>query len=149
MYLDFLKVLRFSFLVVVVGFYPIMNGFTDGPSIRPNHTTLNVTWAVLIQSQLNCVFFGEQYFDFILFPVFKYKALGGCFIFLHLSTLPRPDFPGSDGTEKKITNILFWVRTLQSFFFMFSFMVHANLATILYWAIPENIHTQPRTASMF
>ena len=76
--------------------------------------------------------FCEQYFDFILLPVFKYKALGGCFIFLHLSTLPRPDFPGSDGAEKKITNILFWVRTLQSFFFMFSFMAHANLATILY-----------------
>ena len=57
MYLDFLKVLRFSFPVVVVGFYPIMNGFTDGPSIKPNHTTLNVTWTVLIQIQLNWVFF--------------------------------------------------------------------------------------------
>ena len=65
MYLDFLKVLRFSFPVVVVGpsakdfyplqwpnlqvkfsssgFYPITNGFTDGPSIKPNHTTLNMT----------------------------------------------------------------------------------------------------------
>ena len=65
MYLDFLKVLRFSFPVAVVGpsakdfyplqwpnlqvefsssgFYPITNGFTDGPSIKPNHATLNLT----------------------------------------------------------------------------------------------------------
>ena len=71
MYLDFLKVLCFSFPVAVVGpsvkdfyplrwpnlqvefsssgFYPITNGFTDGPSIKPNHATLNVTWTVLIQ----------------------------------------------------------------------------------------------------
>ena len=58
-------------------FYPIMNGFTDAPSIKPDHATLNVT---LIQIRLNWVYFCGLYSPpppspFVLSPVFKYKAL--------------------------------------------------------------------------
>ena len=92
-HLDFLKVLPFSFPVPVVGpgamnfipcsgpnwpdkfsscrFYPITNGFTDAPSIKPDHATWNVTWSLEL-----CIFCGF-YFDFVLSPVFKYKAVVG------------------------------------------------------------------------
>ena len=52
-----------------------MNGFTDALSINPDHTTWNVTWTVLTQIQLNCVFFAGYISIFVLSPVFKYKAL--------------------------------------------------------------------------
>ena len=77
-----------------VGFYPIMNGFTDAPSIKPDHATWNVTWTVLFQIQ----------------------SFSGRFIFLHLSTSPRSDFPGSHGVKKNINElVLFQTRALQSF----------------------------------
>ena len=52
-----------------------MNGFTDALSINPDYTTWNVTWTVLTQIQLNCVFFAGYISIFVLSPVFKYKAL--------------------------------------------------------------------------
>ena len=74
--IDFLKVLRFSFPVPVVSpctedfyhlqraknlreefsssrFYPITNGFTDAPLIKPDHATCNVTRTVLIQIRIH------------------------------------------------------------------------------------------------
>ena len=54
-------------------------------------------------------------------------------MFLHLSTLPRSDFPVIHGAKKhyQITDLFFvWACALQnSYFFMFSFMAYANLAT--------------------
>ena len=71
-----------------------MNGFTDAPSIKPDHATWNVTWTVLFQIQ----------------------SFSGRFIFLHLSTSPRSDFPGSHGVKKNINElVLFQTRALQSF----------------------------------
>ena len=52
-------------------FYPITNGFTDAPSIKLDHATWNVTWSLEL-----CIFCG-LYFDFVLSPVFKYKAVVG------------------------------------------------------------------------
>ena len=62
-----------------------------------------------------CIFFG-LYFDFLLSPVFKYKALVGV-LSSSMSTLPRSDFPGSHGAKKHYRlNVLFWARALQIFF---------------------------------
>ena len=127
-FLDFLKVLRFSFPVPVVGpspktfipcrapnlqeefssrrFYPITNGFTDAPSIKPDYATWNVTWTVL-----NCVFCG-LYFDFVLSPVSpEIQSFRGRFKFLYLSTLPRQDFPGSHGMGKRLVHLYLWLPT--------------------------------------
>ena len=94
-FLDFLKVLRFSFPVPVVGpsaktfipcrtpnlqeefsscrFYPITNGFTDAPSIKSDHATWNVTWTAL-----NCVFFaGCILISLNRLYLLKYKAFVG------------------------------------------------------------------------
>ena len=97
-----------------------MNDFTDAPSIKPDHATLNVTWTVLIQIRLNCVFF-----EGCIPPPLRFMACiqiqssySGRFIFLHLSTLPRPDFPGSHGAKKHYRLVLFWARALQSFYFL-------------------------------
>ena len=46
------------------------------------------------------------------------SSYSGRFIFLHLSTLPRPDFPGSHGAKKHYRLVLFWARALQSFYFL-------------------------------
>ena len=85
-----------------------MNGFTDAPSIKPDHATWNVTWTVLIQI----------------------RSFSGRFIFLHLSTSPRSDFPGSHGVKKTLTNLFCFKRAHYKvlIFFMFSFMAYGNLA---------------------
>ena len=70
-----------------------------------------MTWTAL-----NCVFFCGLYFDFVLSPVSpEIQSFLGRFIFLYLSTLPRPDFPGSHGVGKHYLLVLFWARALQSF----------------------------------
>ena len=150
MYLDFLKVLRFSFPVAVVGpsvkdfyplqwpnlqvefsssgFYPITNGFTHELSIIPNHATLNLTWTVLIQIQLNCVFFvgcisisfyslysnTKLYWVFYLPPFeyftkagFSWKKITDFFVFvLFLCFLSWPSKPCNDSYVLKLDWII-------------------------------------------
>ena len=74
-----------------------MNGFTDAPLIRPDHTTWNVTWTVL----------------------FQIRSFSGRFIFLHLSTSPRSDFPGSHGVKKhEGTCFVLNARTTKFWYFL-------------------------------
>ena len=111
-------------------FYPIANGFTDALSIKPDHSTWNMTW-VLIQILLSCVAFFPAVFRFSCFTCIPIQSFSGLLFFLHFSTLPRPDFPGSHGAGKHYRLVLFWARALQSFYifnFMFSFMAYANFA---------------------
>ena len=61
-------------------FYPIANGFTDAPSIKPNHSTWNVTW-VLIQILLSCVAFFSAVFRFSSFTCIPIQSLVGVFSF--------------------------------------------------------------------
>ena len=70
--------------------------------ITPHETWLNLFWSKL------CIFCG-LYFDFVLSPVFRR------FVFLHLDTLPRSDFPGSHGAKKHYRQALFWARARQNF----------------------------------
>ena len=70
--------------------------------ITPHETWLNLFWSKL------CIFCG-LYFDFVLSPVFRR------FVFLHLDTLPRSDFPGSHGAKKHYRLALFWARARQNF----------------------------------
>ena len=93
--------------------------------ITPHETCLELFW-----SKFNWT----VYFDFVLSPVFKYKAFvgvfSGRFIFLHLSTLPRSDFLDSHVTTKNVTDLFCFERAhYKVFIFMFSFMAYANLAT--------------------
>ena len=74
--------------------------------ITPHETWLNLFWSKL------CIFCG-LYFDFVLSPVFRR------FVFLHLDTLPRSDFPGSHGAKKHYRLVLFWARAIQSFLMRF------------------------------
>ena len=70
---------------------------------------------VLIQL---CIFCG-LYFDCIQIQIFS-----GHFIFLHLSTLPRSDFPGSQGAKKRYRLVLFrWVRAKFLVFYLFFYGV--------------------------
>ena len=47
-----------------------MNGFTNALSINPDHTTWNVTWTVLTQIQLNCVFL-RAIFPFLFYRLYS------------------------------------------------------------------------------
>ena len=47
-----------------------MNGFTDALSINPDYTTWNVTWTVLTQIQLNCVFL-RAIFPFLFYRLYS------------------------------------------------------------------------------
>ena len=60
------------------------------------------------------------------------------FIFLHLSTLPRSDFPGSYG-QTLPTCFVLSARTTKVFF-MYSFMAYGNFATI-----PKRLETELTT----
>ena len=95
-------------------FYPIANGFTDAPSIKPNHSTWNVTW-VLIQILLSCVAFFSAVFRFSSFTCIPIQTFSGRFFFLHFSTLPRPDFPAAM-ERKNITNLFCFERALYKVF---------------------------------
>ena len=95
-------------------FYPIANGFTDAPSIKPNHSTWNVTW-VLIQILLSCVAFFSAVFRFSSFTCIPIQSFSGRFFFLHFSTLPRPDFPAAM-EQKNITNLFCFERALYKVF---------------------------------
>ena len=70
-------------------------------------------------------------FRFRFISCFQIKSFGGRFIFLHLCTLPRSDFPGSHGTKKTfpICFVLSELTTKFFEFFVFSFMAYGNLAT--------------------
>ena len=82
--------------------------------ITPHETC----WTVLIQIQIElCIFFG-LYFDFVLSPVFKYKALVGV---LSSSTeyFNKVGFswqPLSENWHYRLVS--FWARSLQSFYFL-------------------------------
>ena len=95
-------------------FYPIANGFTDALSIKPDHSTWNVTW-VLIQILLSCVAFFSAAFRFSSFTCIPIHTFSGRFFFLHFSTLPRPDFPAAM-ERKNITNLFCFERTLYKVF---------------------------------
>ena len=70
---------------------------------------------VLIQL---CIFCG-LYFDCI-----QIQSFSGHFNFLHLSTLPRSDFPGSQGAKQRYRLVLFrWVRAKFLVFYVFFYGV--------------------------
>ena len=56
---------------------------------------------------------------FRLIARIQIQSFSGRFIFLHLSTLPRSNFPGSHGGKKHYPLVLFRARALQSFFLFF------------------------------
>ena len=102
-----------------------MNGFNDVPSIKPDHATLNVTWTVLIQIRLNCVFFAGRIpplpLRFIACIQIQ-SSYSGRFIFLHLSTLPRSDFPGSNATKQHYIPTCFVLSArITKFLFFYAF----------------------------
>ena len=81
------------------------------PSIKPDHATWNVTWTVLIQIQ----------------------SFSRRFIFLHLSTLPRSDFPGSHGVKKHYRLVLFQLNAHTTKFLYFLCFLSWRMET-LQWA---------------
>ena len=78
-------------------------------SITPHETWLD-------PNSFELCIFCKLYFDFVLTPEFKYKALVGVLSSSFWVLLPRPDFPGSRGVKKHYQLVLFWAHTLQSFF---------------------------------
>ena len=94
--------------------------------ITPHETWLELFWSKFSWT----VYFLQALFQFCFIACIQIQSFSRHFIFLHLSTLPRSDFPGIQGAKKHYRLVLFWARTIQSFcFFMFSFIVYANLST--------------------
>ena len=63
-------------------------------------------------------FFCGLYFDYI-----QIQSFSGHFNFLHLSTLPRSDFPGSQGAKKHHRLVLFrWAGAKFLVFYVFFFL---------------------------
>ena len=68
-------------------------------------------WLELFWSKFNwTVYFLWAVFRFRFIACIQIQSFTGCFIFLHLSTLPRPDFPG-----KKLRTFLFLFCFYASF----------------------------------
>ena len=70
-----------------------------------------------------CIFCG-LYFDFVLLPVFKYKALVGVSSSSIWVLYQSRIFPCSHGAKKHHRLVLFWARTLQSFYYFFYVFFH-------------------------
>ena len=103
--------------------------------ITPHETLLELFWSKFSWT----VYCLRAVFRFRFIACIQIQSFSGRFIFLHLSTLPRSDFPGSLGAKKHYRLVLFWAHALQScYFFMFSFMAYANLATS-----PKRLDTEP------
>ena len=95
--------------------------FIDAPfnKPRPDHATWNVTWS-LFWSKFNwTVYFLRAVFRCRFIACIQIQSFSGHFIFLHLSTLPRSDCPGSHGAKKHY--LLFWARALKSFLIFLRF----------------------------
>ena len=99
-----------------------MNGFTDALSINPDHTTWNVTWTVLTQIQLNCVFFAGYISIFVLSPVFKYKALV-CVLYSFIWVLTKVGFSWDPRSEKTLPTC-FVLSACTSKFLFFNVFFH-------------------------
>ena len=151
MYLDFLKVLRFSFPVAVVGpstkglLSPAVAKFTGGiylQSVLSNQErfywwAINQTQSHHIKLDLNCFdpnsielcIFCELYFDFASLPVFKYKALVGV-ISSSICVLYQGQISWQRWSRKKNYQLFCFERALYKvFLFFFSFTAHAGLDT--------------------
>ena len=90
--------------------------------LQSNPITPHETWL----DHLNCAFF-SGFISISFYRRYSIQSCSGRFMFLHWSTLPS--FLAA--TERKtLPLVLFWARALQRFyFFTFSFMAYANLAT--------------------
>ena len=103
------------------GFNPITNGFywCAVNQLRHDHATWNVTWSLLWSKFNWTLYFLRAVFRCRFISCIQIQSFSGRFIFLHLSTLQRSDFPGSHGAKKHY--LLFWARALESFWFFYVF----------------------------
>ena len=118
-----------------------MNDFTDAPSIKPDHATLNVTWTVLIQIRLNCVFFEgciPPPRPFVLWPAFKYKALIAGVLSSSIWVLYQGRTFLAAMERKNITDLFCFERAHYKVFIFCAFFHGAcKPATILTYLKPE------------
>ena len=123
-----------------------MNNFTDAPSIKPDHATLNVTWTVLIQIRLNCVFFEGCIPPppaFVLWPAFKYKALIAGVLSSSIWVLYQGRTFLAAMERKNITDLFCFERAhYKVFIFVLSCMAHANLQRFLRTWSPKRLETE-------
>ena len=89
---------------------------TDVPSIKPDHTTWNVSSTVLIQFSWT-LYFSWAVFRFRFIACIQIQSFSERFIFLHLSTFTKVGFSWKPRSEKTLTLVLFRARALQSFYF--------------------------------
>ena len=86
---------------------------------QSNPITPLETWLELFWSKFNwTLYFLRAVFRFRFVACIQIQSFSGRFIFLHLSTLPRSDFPGSHGA-KNITDLFCFER---EHFKVFSFL---------------------------
>ena len=105
------------------GFNPITNGFywCAVNQLRHDHATWNVTWSLLWSKFNWTLYFLRAVFRCRFISCIQIQSFSGRFIFLHLSTLQRSDFPGSHGAKKHY--LLFWARALESFLIFLRFLL--------------------------
>ena len=95
-------------------FYPIANGFTDALSIKPDHSTWNVTW-VFIQILLSCVAFFSAVFRFSSFTCIPIQSLVGVFSF-SISVLYQGRIFLAAMERENITDLFCFERALYKVF---------------------------------
>ena len=89
-----------------------------------------ITPLELFWSKFNwTVYFLRVVFRFRFIACIQRQSCSKRFIFLHLSTLLRTDFPGCHVAKKTFPTCFVLSARTTKFFFTFSFMAHANLAT--------------------
>ena len=89
---------------------------------QSNPITPHGTWLELSWSKFNwTVYFFAGCISIRFIACIKVQSFSGCFIFLHLSTLPRSDFPGTHGA-KKITYLFCFERAHYKVYIFLCFL---------------------------
>ena len=104
------------------GFNPITNGFywcaVNQP--RPDHATLNFTWTVLIQIQLNCVFFASC-ISMSFYRLYSNTKLSRAFYLPPFEYFTKDGFSWEPRSEKTLPFVLS-VRTRKFFSIFLRFL---------------------------
>ena len=89
---------------------------------QSNPITPHGTWLELSWSNFNwTVYFFAGCISIRFIACIQIQSFSGCFIFLHLSTLPRSDFPGTHGA-KKITYLFCFERAHYKVYIFLCFL---------------------------
>ena len=97
-----------------------MNGFTDALSINPDHITWNMTWTVLTQIQLNCVFL-RAIFPFLFYRLYSNTKLYCVFYLPSFEYFTKVGFSWDPRSEKTLPTCFVLSACTSKFLFFYVF----------------------------